>query len=377
VLKAVDPATFSLIFPLYLMPRQILLNPGPVTLSDRVRTAMMKPDLCHREKEFATLCLEILAMIAQVYPEAKDFQPVMLTGSGTSAVEAMLQSFASSTKKTLIVANGVYGERMATMLTKQGKPFELIKGDWVKGIDLEAAENILKKDASSFAALATVHHETTTGRLNDFRPLARLGETYGIPLMVDAVSSFGAEDIDFHNLSAVAGTGNKCLHSIPAISFVLARKDLLDTGKSEARSLYLDLFEYYKAQKNGFSPFTQSVQGVYALHEALKEFFDLGGQKARKVLYENRRDAVLNLLAAINVQTLIPRETFSSYLTSFLIPKGKDYDKLHDKLKDAGYTIYAGQGNFSGQIFRIATMGDIHQNEIDRLLVLLRESLTA
>lgn len=356
--------------------RQILLNPGPVTLSDRVRAAMMKPDLCHREKEFSALCLEILAMISEVYPGAKDFKPVMLTGSGTSAVEAMLQSFASPAKKTLIVANGVYGERMATMLTKQGKPFELIKGDWVKGIDLEAAENMLKKDASSFSAIATVHHETTTGRLNDFRPLAQLGAKFGIPLMVDAVSSFAAEDMDFHNLLAVAATGNKCLHSIPAISFVLAKKDLLDSGKSEARSLYLDLFEYYKVQKNGFSPFTQSVQGVYALHEALKEFFDLGGQKARKALYEKRRDAVLNLLESIKVQTLIPRETFSSYLTSFLVPQGKSYDALHDALKDAGYTIYAGQGNFSGQIFRIATMGDIRQNEMDDLLNLLKTHLT-
>lgn len=356
--------------------RQILLNPGPVTLSDRVRAAMAKPDLCHREKEFATLCLEILAMIAKIYPAATEFQPVMLTGSGTSAVEAMLQSFASTAKKTLIVANGVYGERMATMLTRQGKPFELIKGDWVRGIDLEAAENILKKDASSFAAIATVHHETTTGRLNDFRPLARLGEKHGIPLMVDAVSSFAAEDIDFHNLSAVAATGNKCLHSIPAISFVLAKKDLLAAGKSEAKSLYLDLFEYYKAQKNGFSPFTQSVQGVYALHEALKEFEESGGQKARLAMYIRRRDLVLGLLESIGVKTLIPRETFSSYLTSFLIPAGKDYDTLHDALKAAGYTIYAGQGNFSGQIFRIATMGDIRQNEMETLLDLLKRHLT-
>lgn len=356
--------------------RQILLNPGPVTLSDRVRAAMTKPDLCHREKEFATLCLEILDMISKVYPGAKEFQPVMLTGSGTSAVEAMLQSFAPAAKKTLIVANGVYGERMATMLTKQGKPFELIKGDWVKGIDLEAAENILNKDASSFAAIATVHHETTTGRLNDFRPLAKLGAKVGLGLMVDAVSSFAAEDIDFDNLTAVAATGNKCLHSIPAISFVLAKKDLLDSGKSEAKSLYLDLFEYYKAQKNGFSPFTQSVQGVYALHEALREFQDLGGQTARLKTYLSRRDAVLDLLASIGVKTLIPRDTFSSYLTSYIVPPGKDYDKLHDALKAAGYTIYAGQGNFSGQIFRIATMGDIRQNEMDQLLALLKTHLT-
>ena len=357
------------------MRREILLNPGPVTLSDRVRAALARPDLCHREQEFAALCLEILQMISQVYPEAKDFQPVMLTGSGTSAVEAMLQSLASSSKKSLIAANGVYGERMATMLTKQGKPFELIKGDWTQAIDLGAVEAHLQKDASAIHSILTVHHETTTGRLNPIEPVAALGKKYGVPVMIDAVSSFAAEDIPFDNVIAVAATGNKCLHSIPAISFVLARREILDAQKSEARSLYLDLFEYYKAQKSGFSPFTQSVQGVYALHEALKEFFDMGGISHRKKQYLARRDAVLDLLARLGVNTLIPRDFFSSYLTSFLLPDGKNYDALHDDLKKNGFTIYAGQGNFSGKIFRIAVMGDIREADMELLLKLLERNL--
>jgi 2-aminoethylphosphonate-pyruvate transaminase len=357
------------------MRREILLNPGPVTLSERVRTALMKPDLCHREKEFATLCLDILKMISQVYPEAKDFQPVMLTGSGTSAVEAMLQSFSPVNKKSLIAANGVYGERMATMLARQGKPFNLIQGDWTQGLDLAAIEAHLKNDAPNYHAILTVHHETTTGRLNPIEPIAALGKKYGIPVMVDAVSSFAAEDIPFDNVLAVAATGNKCLHSIPAISFVLARRDLLDAGVSEAKSLYLDLFEYYKAQKSGFSPFTQSVQGVYALHEALKEFFDLGGMAKRRAEYRKRRDTVIDLLASLGVKTLVPRDAFSSYLTSFLMPDGKSYETLHDDLKGNGFTIYAGQGNFSGKIFRIAVMGDIHANDMELLLNLLKRNL--
>lgn len=355
------------------MKREILLNPGPVTLSDRVRAALQRSDLCHREKEFASLSLEILEMIGKIYPQAKDFRPVLLTGSGTAAVEAMLQSFASASKKTLIVANGVYGERMATMLTKQGKPFELIKGEWTEGLNLKAAEAALAASPGAYSAVATVHHETTTGRLNDISPLAALAEKFSVPVLVDAVSSFAAEDLDFKNVLAVAATGNKCVHAIPAISFVLARTDVLEAGKSEARSLYLDLFEYYKAQKTGFSPFTQSVQGIYALHEALREFFDLGGQKARLKTYRDRRDSVLDRLAAAGVKTLIDRGAFSSYLTSFLLPEGRDYDALHDTLKAEGYTIYAGQGNFSGKIFRIAVMGDIRTDEMNKLLQLLKD----
>lgn len=358
------------------MQRQILLNPGPVTLSARVRAALQRPDLCHREQEFANLCLEILAMLKQVYPAAREFSPVLLTGSGTAAVEAMLQSFASTEKKTLVVANGVYGERMAAMLARQHKPFELIKGEWTEPLNLVAVEAALSNAPQSYAAIATVHHETTTGRLNAVGELCLFAEKYGVPVMLDAVSSFAAEDIGFRNLLAVAATGNKCLHAIPAISFVLARTEVLEQGKSAAQSLYLDLFEYYKAQKSGFSPFTQSVQGIYALHEALREFFDLGGTAARREIYQSRTAAVLDTLTAVGVKTLIPRTDFSSYLTSYLLPEQKNYPDLHDALKREGYTIYAGQGNFQGKIFRIATMGDIHDRELAKLLELIRKFFT-
>ena len=84
---------------------------------------------------------------------------------------------------------------------------------------------------------------------------------------------------------------------------------------------------------------------------------------------------MLDLLQSLGVKTLIARDTFSSYLTSFLMPEGKSYDALHDNLKENGFTIYAGQGNFSGKIFRIAVMGDIRENEMESLLKLLRQNL--
>ena len=85
------------------MQRMVLLNPGPVTLSDRVRAALMQGDWCHREPEFAELTREINAALVGVYAELRtDYDAVMMTGSGTSAVEAMLAGFAPADGKTLV-----------------------------------------------------------------------------------------------------------------------------------------------------------------------------------------------------------------------------------------------------------------------------------
>jgi signal transduction histidine kinase len=91
-----------------------LLNPGPVTLTPRVRQALLRPDLCHREPEYAVLQTEVRERLARVYPEAeRDYSAVLVTGSGTAAVEAMVGSLVPRRGKALVVENGVYGERVS------------------------------------------------------------------------------------------------------------------------------------------------------------------------------------------------------------------------------------------------------------------------
>jgi aspartate aminotransferase-like enzyme len=94
----------------------ILLNPGPVSLSERVRKALLRPDICHREAEFSELQTAIRHKLPRVYSlDEKTWSAVLLTGSGTAAVEAMLTSLVPVDGRVLILANGVYGERMAKM----------------------------------------------------------------------------------------------------------------------------------------------------------------------------------------------------------------------------------------------------------------------
>ncbi len=357
-------------------PRTILLNPGPVTLSDRVRKALMHDDLCHREPEFADLTRDINSRLARVYREmAGKFDAVMLTGSGTCAVEAMLASFAPHTTATLVLTNGVYGERMAKMLAAHQRPHYIEESAWGEAIDLDRVRSELQKQ-SNITHIAVVHHETTTGRLNDLNALSKLCGEHGVSMLLDCVSSFGAEAInaDELNIAALAATANKCLHGVPGISFVLARKDVWRNGLVPAGSVYLDLAAYHEAQHGqGYSPFTQAVQPAFALREALEELEDAGGWEQRRSIYRRRAGYIAVTLKKLGLQTMLPPAEYSCVLWSWLLPAGSSYKDVHAALKRDGFIVYQGQGHFSQEMFRIAHMGDIHNDDLDRLDVALRK----
>lgn len=348
----------------------ILLNPGPVTLSERVRHALLHEDMCHREPDFAALMLDIKARLAAVYAPAQGrFDAITITGSGTCAVEAMVASLAPKAATTLVVANGVYGERIAAMLAAQRKPHAVIQSPWGDALDLPAVAERLRTD-TAITHVVAVHNETTTGRLNDIGTLADLCRDHGKWLMIDAVSSFGGERIDFAHpaLLAAAATGNKCLHGIVGIAFVLVRHDALAAERSQSDSLYLDLFAYHLAQRIGFSPFTPAVHGCFALQEALRELDETGGLEVRNARYRALSERIRSALQGHGISLFLPASAYSSMISSFRLPLGWSYERLHDALRADGFIIYAGQGDLQGSLFRVCTMGDLLDEDIDRLL---------
>lgn len=358
--------------------RTILLNPGPVTLTSRVRAALGRDDWCHREPEFAALVREINAGLAAAYPEwSGAFTSALLTGSGTAAVEAMLAGFAPVNRRTLVIANGVYGERMARMLAAHGRPHAVLEHAWTSAVDIARLERALERDPS-ISHVAVVQHETTTGRLNDLAAIGAVAGAWGAQLLVDAVSSFGAEWIaaDDWNVAALAATANKCLHGAPGLSFVLARAALWDRPAGPPGSVYLDVHSCHRSQHaDGFSPFTQAVHVAFALAEALAEHREQGGWAARGALYARRAGRVHATLARLGIDTLLAPSEYSSVLRAYRLPPGVSYASLHDALKERGFVIYAGQGQLSPEVFRIAHMGDIDDEALDRLCGALAEIL--
>ncbi|HTD74990.1 MAG TPA: 2-aminoethylphosphonate aminotransferase [Steroidobacteraceae bacterium] len=349
----------------------LLLNPGPVTLSERVRRSLLNPDLCHRESEFFDLQDEARSRLLSTYDlDPARWAAVLLTASGTAAVESMVAALVPQNGRLLVVENGVYGERISLICTHYGIAHERIIGDWMRAPDYPAiaAKLVSAPEAARFTHVAVVHHETTTGRLNDLGELLALCVKHGAALLVDGVSSFGAEAIDFENpaLSAVAATANKCLHGVPGAAFVIVRRSELVNAIS--RTYYLDLLRLARLQDERNTPFTPAVHAYYALVEALREYAEQGGRRARYQRYAELAERARAGLAALGIDSAISPKDSSVVLRAYTLPVGMDYPRLHDALKADGFVIYAGQGNLSKDLFRISTMGALAAADIDRLL---------
>jgi len=350
----------------------ILLNPGPVVLSERVRQSLLKPDLCHREQEFIDLQNKIRTDLLNVYQlPAELWASIVLTGSGTSAMEAMMTSLVPAHGKVLIIENGVYGERLTYIAQTHDIDHVVMHHEWGEEIDLAKLEGELQYH-DELLHVAIVHHETTTGRLNNIEAIAKLCQQHSnISILLDGVSSFGAEEIKFEewNIAACAAASNKCLHGVPGISFVIANREAMtQMSATPARTLYLDLVTYLKCQDENGTPFTQSIQTFYALAEALNELKDAGGWNKRQQQYWNLMNIVRSGLQELNIKSCLKRDETSCVLNSFHLPEGISYEELHDKLKQAGFIIYAGQGGFANSLFRISCMGEISDSDMERFV---------
>jgi 2-aminoethylphosphonate-pyruvate transaminase len=349
----------------------LLLNPGPVTLTERVRSSMLQSDLCHRESEFFDLQDEARRRLLATYQlDPKEWTAVLMTASGTGAVESMISCMVPDQGRLLIVENGVYGERISQICERYQISHERLIGSWMEAPDTGAIAARL--DAASplgaFTHVAIVHHETTTGRLNDLQAVSELCRNRGVMLLVDGVSSFGAEAIDFGDpsLAAVAATANKCLHGVPGVAFVIARRASLSTAT--ARSYYLDLARLAKLQDQRSTPFTPAVHAHYALVEALREFEEEGGRAARYARYLALAEQVRHGLLELGIESILPAGQSSVVLRAYRLPAGVDYATLHDTMKQHGFVIYAGQGDLSKTLFRISTMGHVTSNDMTRLI---------
>jgi 2-aminoethylphosphonate-pyruvate transaminase len=345
----------------------LLLNPGPVTLTERVRCSLLQPDLCHRESEFFDLQDEARQRLLDVHAlDSAVWAATLISASGTGAVESMIASLVPADGRLLVVENGVYGDRMTQICVQYGIAHQRLAGDWMRAPDWDAVAARL--DQGSFSHVALVHHETTTGRLNDLSALAEVCRIRGVGLLSDCVSSFGAEEIDFANpsLEAVAGTANKCLHGVPGVSFVIARRTAL--ARAARRTYYLDLGRLARLQDERGTPFTPAVHACYGLVEALREFADEGGRSARHRRYAVLAERVRSGLAERGIEGAIPARESSVVLRAYRLPALMTYTMLHDALKAEGFVIYAGQSHLTATLFRISTMGNVSLGDVDRLL---------
>ena len=227
------------------------MNPGPVNVTDKVRDAQLRGDLCHREPEFSDLMWSIRKKLLLAFGIEQEYSAILITGSGTAALEMAVSSCLTPGRSILVIQNGVYGERIGKIADAYKMDKHTLHYDWGEIPRLEEIEKILKSNPS-IEVISMVHHETTTGLLNPLPEIATLAKQYNKQLLVDCISSLGGDDINFekHPIEFVAGTANKCIHGLPGVSFVLHRKkDFARIKDIPARSVYLHLAGHHNAQE--------------------------------------------------------------------------------------------------------------------------------
>ena len=356
----------------------ILLNPGPVNVSERVRKALQRPDICHRESEFAELLHGIRQKLLKAFvPGAEsEYTAVVLTGSGTAAVEAAVLSSLPLGKRALVLNNGVYGQRISSILGLHRLGVSEFKLEWETRPDPERLRLALRQHPEVHV-VAMVHHETTTGLINPVKEIAEVVDSQNRVFLVDSVSGLGGEELNIAgpHLYMVAGSAGKCIQGFPGASFVLVRKGFMERMKGyPKRSWYLHLPHYYEDEEKGTIPFTPAVQVYYAFDEALNELLEEG--VARRIQrYRKASSLIRQRLSALGLQPVLPPEFRSNTITSYYLPAGLTYQTLHDRLKERGYVIYAGQGQLESKIFRVANMGALSETDIEGFLAAFQQVL--
>jgi 2-aminoethylphosphonate-pyruvate transaminase len=353
--------------------KQILLNPGPVNVSEKVRAALARGDACHREPEVAECLARTRACLLGLFDPRSRFDAVFFTGSGTAAVEAAVIAAPRAGRKLLVVANGVYGDRMDRIARAHGIATVRLESEWERPLDLERVEQAAADPEVDVIAL--VHHETTTGLLNPVAAVGAAARRNSKLFILDTVSGLGGEDLDLDGcgVDLAAGTANKCLGGIPGISFVLVRKDALRRlGEVPPRSLYLNVLANLEAQQGSCGAFTPAVQVLWALEAALAELTE-EGVNARMARFRRMSTLLREGIPPLGFQRLLAPALLSNTITSFRLPRGIGYPELHDGLKRRGFVIYAGQGPLAGRIFRVATMGRVEEEDYRRFLQALAE----
>lgn len=352
---------------------KILFTPGPLTTSLSVKTAMLR-DAGSWHYEFHSIVRNLISNlleIAQVSRKDGEYDAILMQGSGTFAVEAVMASAIPPNGGLLIVSNGAYGERMIAMADTMGIQYNFLRFPENAQPDPGAIDTFLSEHPS-VSHVAVVHCETTTGILNPIDEIGQIVNKHHRHYIVDAMSSFGALPIDpvASHIHYLISSPNKCLEGVPGFAFVIAHRKSLEANAGNQRSLSLNLLhqlEYFK--KTSQFRYTPPTHSLLAFDQALKEFAEEGGAPARLRRYQNNHKALISGMEAIGFTPYLDPAVQSPIITSFPYPKHPNFDfnTLYKTLSDQGMLIYPGKLTET-ECFRIGSIGRIFEHDIRQLV---------
>jgi 2-aminoethylphosphonate-pyruvate transaminase len=355
----------------------LLLTPGPLTTSKTVKQAMVH-DWGSRDAAFIALNGEVMASLPKIIHGEAEFVTVPMQGSGTFAVEAMLTTFVPLDGAALVLINGAYGQRAKRILAVAGRNAFVHETAEDTPPDLGVIERILS-ETPAITHVFAVHCETTSGILNPIERIAALCTRHGRRLLVDAMSAFGALELDARTtpFDAVAASANKCLEGVPGLGFVVCRREALAATEGNATTLSLDLLDQRRSlEKTGQYRFTPPIHVIVAFHQALQEFFAEGGVAGRGHRYSENARILIGGMRSLGFETLLPDALQAPIIATFRTPNHPDFvfQRFYDSLKDRGYVIYPGKLTVADS-FRIGCIGRLYPEHMRGALEAVRETL--
>jgi 2-aminoethylphosphonate-pyruvate transaminase len=357
----------------------ILLTPGPLTTTLETKQAQLR-DYGSRDTAFIDMTAGVISQLNDIVHGGDDHACVLMQGSGTFSVEAALGTLTPANGHVLVCINGEYGKRIARICDIIGRRHKVLQTAEDQPTTAKMVDEMLAADPS-LTHVAVVHCETSTGILNPLEEIAAVVATHKRGLFVDAMSSFGAIDIDSRSIrfDGLAAASGKCLESVPGMGFVIVRKEALEQCKGNCHSLSLDLHDqwqsYLRTRQWRFTPPTTVVA---ALAEALKQFQAQGGVAGRGARYRNNCETLIAGMEKLGFVSFLPRAIQAPTITTWYAPADPKYNfnVFYDKVRERGYTLYPGKLT-QVETFRVGCIGAISAPEIsqavDAIAAIVRE----
>jgi len=340
----------------------------------------MMRDLGSRDSEFIGLVKDIrlkLVELGQADPD--EYTAVLMQGSGTFGLEAVVSSTVPPDGKLLVIINRAYGKRIAKIASVLKIDTVTLEYPENTTPDLEEIDDTLKAE-QEITNVSVVHCETTTGIINPIREIGKFVAKSGAKYFVDAMSSFGAVPVNLAecNIDYLVSSANKCIEGVPGFSFILCKLSSLKETAGYARSLSFDLLAQYQGfEKNGQFRFTPPTHALAAFRRALAELEIEGGVPGRAERYRKNYETLVAGMRQMGFKEYLRPDKQGYIITSFLYPEDDKFrfEEFYDRLNEKDYVIYPGKVS-DANCFRIGNIGRIFEPEIRALLGAIRETIT-
>ena len=343
-----------------------LLTPGPLTTSLRTREAMLH-DWGSWDVDFNRITGRIRERLLQIVSATGTHECVPMQGSGTFSVEAAIGTLVERNGHVLVPQNGAYCQRIARICRVLGRKLTTL--DYAENAPVAAAdiERALEADRS-ITHVALVHCETSTGILNPLDEVAQVVARHGRGLIVDAMSSFGALEIDARRtpFDAVVAASGKCLEGPPGMGFVIVRRAALERCEGNCHSLAMDLYDQWVyIQKTTQWRYTPPTHVVAAFDSAIAQYLEEGGRGARYARYALNCRTLIEGMTRLGLLSFLPAAIQAPIIVTFYAPDSPRYafKSFYDAVKARGYILYPGKLT-TQETFRVGCMGQLGERGI-------------